>query len=71
MRHEMLTQRALSCIDSNTKKKRHADSAIHDACKDLARTQQKGLVRQSIFDIPCNHIKLNSPKKGGGGGGAE
>ena len=40
--------------------------------QDLARTKQKGgggLVHQSIFDIPCiplNHIKLNSPKEGGG-----
>ena len=45
--------------------------------RDLARTQQKGgggLVHQSILTFlafHCNHIKLNSPKKGGGRRGAE
>ena len=45
--------------------------------RDLARTQQKGgggLVHQSILTFlafHCNHIKLNTPKKGGGRRGAE
>ena len=45
--------------------------------RDLARTQQKGgggLVHQIILTFlafHCNHIKLNSPKKGGGRRGAE
>ena len=37
--------------------------------EDLARTQQKGggsLGHQSILTFLCNHIKLDSPKKGGG-----
>ena len=39
MHHEMLTQRALVCIDSNTKNG-HAESAICDAC----RTSSGGMV---------------------------
>ena len=46
----------------------------YDACPTSSGTQQKGgggLVYQTFLAFHCNHIKLNSPKKGGGRRGAE
>ena len=49
----------------------YTEEHFYKSVNGMQGSQQKGGSTSKHFSFHCNHIKLNSPKKGGGRRGAE